>query len=173
MPETMTIDTLSDLMVVELQELYSTEQQSLEAMPMMAQFATSPQLKQALEEHVTQTQGQVQRLEQIASQLGASLDGPPTRIVEALIAEGLEKLQSIAEPSVRDALILAAQQKLEHIEISCYGTARSHALQLNQPEAADLLQDTLQEEKQNDERLTHLAENLVNDQADPMHSQGS
>ncbi len=169
----MPVNTLDELFAVELQELFSSEQQILQALPQMAEMASTPELQQAFQEHVEQTRGQVGRLEQIFQQMGQSPGAGDGRALQALISEAQEKLQQIEEPSVRDAFMIAAQQKVEHFEISCYGTARSHALQLNNTDAADLLQTTLEEEEQTDQRLSRLAENRVNDQADPQHVQGS
>ncbi|HEX8237121.1 MAG TPA: DUF892 family protein [Abditibacteriaceae bacterium] len=169
----MAVNTLDELFAVELQELLSSEQLILQTLPQMAQMASTPELQQALQEHEAQTRGQVQRLEQIFQQMGQSSAGGDGRALQALISQAQEKLQQIEQPAVRDAFMIAAQQKVEHFEISCYGTARSHALQLNNTHAADLLQATLEEEEQTDQRLSRLAENRVNDQADPQHVQGS
>ena len=169
----MRVNTLDELFAVELQELFSAEQQILQALPQLAQMASTPELQQALQEHEAQTRGQVQRLEQIFQRMGLGAAAGDGRALQALISEAQEKLQNIEQPAVRDAFIIAAQQKVEHFEISCYGTARSHALQLNNTDAAELLQATLEEEEQTDQRLSRLAENHVNDEADPQHVQGS
>jgi ferritin-like metal-binding protein YciE len=167
------MNTLQDLFLQETQELLGAERQIATLLPQMAEMATSPDVKAVFQEHETQTQGQIQRLESLFGQLGQAPQEMPSPALQALASEAQQKLDQIQDPALREAFLIAAQQKVEHFEIACYGTARSHALQLDMADAADLLQQTLEEEKSTDERLSRLAENKVNDQADPQHVQGS
>src|SRR5438874_4842677 len=148
----MTLDTLKDLYVSELKDLYSAENQILKALPKMAKAAANPMLKGAFEEHLTQTRGQVQRLEQIFQQLGKSPGGKACKGMQGLIEEGEELLKEDAEPEVLDAGLIAAAQRVEHYEIAGYGTVRTYARQLGDANAAQLLQQTLDEEGETDKK---------------------
>ncbi len=161
----MALQSLDDLLADKLKDLYSAENQILKALPKMVKAAEAPQLSQALQEHYNVTQGHVQRLEQIASNLGIRLRGKKCVGMEGLLEEGKELLQEKAEPEVLDAGIIGAAQSVEHYEIAGYGTARAFAQMLGMRDAANLLQQTLDEEKEADQTLTRLAERMVNERA--------
>jgi ferritin-like metal-binding protein YciE len=158
--------SLQDLLVEELKDLYSAENQLIKALPKMAKAASSADLKAGFEEHLEQTRGQVERLEQIAGQLGVTLKGKKCVAMEGLVEEGKELMEEDMEPALLDAALIAAAQKVEHYEIASYGTAREWAEQLGLDEAATLLQETLDEEKATDEKLTELARQEVNQEAE-------
>ena len=160
------MDTLDELLEEELKDIYSAEKQLLKAMPRMAKKASSPELKTALEEHLRVTEGQVQRLEQVFEALGKPAKAKTCKAMQGLLEEAKEIMGEDASPSVLDAGIIAAAQKVEHYEIASYGTVRTWARLCGQEEAAGLLQQTLDEEGEADQRLTQLAENLVNPQAE-------
>jgi ferritin-like metal-binding protein YciE len=149
---------LRDLLVHELQDLYSAEQQIVAALPKMANAADSKELKKAFEKHLSQTRMHVDRLDNIFSMLGASSDGHKCRGMEGLIKEGEEILQMQGNAAVKDAALIAAAQRIEHYEMAGYGTARTYADQLDHDEIADLLQETLDEEGKTNKMLTKLAE---------------
>ena len=161
----MKLNTLETLYVEELRDLYNAENQLLKALPKMAKTASSPELKQAFEEHLDQTQEHVDRLEEIFDKLGQSPKGKKCKAMEGLIEEGSEILEEEGENSVIDAGIIAAAQKVEHYEIASYGTVRAFANMLGEEDAAELLQQTLDEEGETDKRLTELAEEIVNVEA--------
>jgi ferritin-like metal-binding protein YciE len=155
---TMALNTLRDLYIEELQDLYSAETQITEALPLMAEKASSPALKAAFQEHLQQTQVQVQRLEQIFQTLGEKPGGKTCKAMKGLVAEGQELMKEKADPDVMDAALIGAAQKVEHYEIASYGTARTFARHLGETQAATLLDETLQEEGDTDHKLTSLAE---------------
>ena len=161
----MTLDSLRTLFVAELRDLHSAERQILKALPKMAKAATSPQLQAAFKEHRQQTEGHVQRLDQIFETLGKSPKGKKCKAMEGLIEEGSDLMGEKAEPAVLDAGLIAAAQKVEHYEMAGYGTVRTYAKLLNETEAARLLELTLNEEEQTDKKLTQLAESGINVQA--------
>ena len=161
----MKLNSLETLYVDELRDLYHAENQLLQALPKMAKAASSPELKQAFEEHLDQTQEHVDRLEEIFDKLGQSPKGKKCKAMEGLIEEGSEILEAEGENSVIDAGIIAAAQKVEHYEIASYGTVRAFANMLGEEDAAELLQQTLDEEGETDQRLTELAEEIVNVEA--------
>jgi ferritin-like metal-binding protein YciE len=161
----MKLNNLNDLYVDTLKDLYSAEQQIISALPKMVKAASSPDLKRGLQDHLDQTRRQVDRLSQIFTELGTSPTGKKCKGMEGLIEEGEEILESNANPDVLDAGLIASAQKVEHYEISGYGTARTFARQLGFTNAAQVLQQILQEEKTTDEKLTALAESGINIQA--------
>jgi ferritin-like metal-binding protein YciE len=161
----MKLNSLETLYVEELRDLYNAENQLLKALPKMARAASSPELKQAFEEHLDQTQEHVDRLEEIFDKLGQSPKGKKCKAMEGLIEEGSEILEEEGENSVIDAGIIAAAQKVEHYEIASYGTVCAFANMLGEEDAAELLQQTLDEEGETDKRLTELAEEIVNVEA--------
>jgi ferritin-like metal-binding protein YciE len=163
----MKIDTLEDLLTDELKDLYSAENQILKALPKMAKTAKSKELRTAFEEHLRQTENQVKRLEQAADELGFSPKGKKCVGMEGLIEEGKEIMTNGSKDpaSPMEAGLIGAAQKVEHYEIAAYGTASAHARQLGFNSVAKLLDQTLEEEKTTDEKLTKLAENQVNVQA--------
>jgi len=158
------IGTLDELFVDELRDLYDAEKQLTKALPKMAKAASSEELRAAFEEHLEQTEGQVQRLEQIFEALGQKATGKKCAAMAGLVKEG-EELADDAQAAVRDAGLIAAAQKVEHYEIAGYGSARTHAQLLGNDEAVQLLEETLEEEKETDQKLTELAESSVNEEA--------
>src|SRR6266404_1659538 len=162
---TMKLKSLDDLLAEELRDLYSAENQILKALPKMAKTAANPELQQGFQEHLEQTKGHVQRLEQVCASLDISPKGKKCKAMEGLIEEGKDIMSEDAEPEVMDAALIAAAQRVEHYEIAGYGCARTFARQLGHEDAANLLQQTLQEEIDTDRKLTDVAENAVNLQA--------
>lgn len=161
----MKLKSLEDLFVNELRDLYSAEKQILQALPKMAKAASSEELQAAFEEHLQQTETHVERLENIFEQLEISSRGKKCKAIEGLIEEGKELMSEDAEPAVLDAGLISAAQKVEHYEMAGYGCVRTYAQQLGHDEAAELLQETLNEEGETDEKLTGIAEGMVNLQA--------
>lgn len=161
----MKMKTLRDLYVEELRDLYSAEKKLTKALPKMAKAATSPELKAAFTEHLQQTKGHVQRLETIFEQIGKKATGKTCRAMEGLIIEGEELIDEEPEPTVLDAGLISAAQRVEHYEIAGYGSVRTYARALGEQDAARLLQETLDEETETDKKLTALAETLINPQA--------
>jgi ferritin-like metal-binding protein YciE len=161
----MKLQTLNDLFNHELKDLYSAEKQLVKALPKMAKAATNEDLKAGIEEHLEQTKGHVDRLDQIAGKLGNALTGHKCKAMEGLIEEGSELISEDGDDSVRDAGLIGAAQRVEHYEIAAYGTARALANQLGHDDIADLLEQTLEEEKATDQKLTELAESAVNAEA--------
>jgi ferritin-like metal-binding protein YciE len=157
--------TLEDLYTDMLKDLYSAEKQLVKALPKMAKNAQSPDLQKAFQEHLRQTEGQVERIERIFTELGGSPRGKKCVGMEGLIEEGNELLQEDVEPDVLDAGLIAAAQKVEHYDISGYGTARAWAQRLGYDKAARLLQETLEEESMANEKLNKIAESHVNMEA--------
>jgi ferritin-like metal-binding protein YciE len=162
----MKMKSLKDLFVDQLKDLYSAENQLVKALPKMAKAASNPDLKAGFEEHLEQTRGQVTRLEQIGEQLGVNPKGKKCAAMEGLVTEGKELIEEDTEPGVLDAGLIAAAQKVEHYEIASYGSMRTWAEQLGFNEAIRLLQETLDEEKETDEKLTQLALAAVNQDAE-------
>jgi ferritin-like metal-binding protein YciE len=154
--------SLKELFVSELKDLYSAENQIVKALPKMAKAASSADLRAAFEEHLEQTHGHVERLEQIFKTLGATPKGKKCKAMEGLIEEGKELLEADAEPAVRDAGLIAAAQRVEHYEMAGYGCVRTYARLLHDEQSATLLQQTLDEEAETDKKLTDLAESMVN-----------
>jgi ferritin-like metal-binding protein YciE len=157
--------TLEDLYTDLLKDLYSAEKQLVKALPKMAKNAQSPDLQRAFQEHLKQTEGHVERIERIFTELGGSPRGKKCVGMEGLIEEGNELLQEDTEPDVLDAGMIAAAQKVEHYEIASYGTARAWAERLGYDNAARLLRQTLEEESMANEKLTRIAESHVNMEA--------
>jgi ferritin-like metal-binding protein YciE len=152
--------TLKDVYVDELRDLYNAEQQLIKALPKMAKAATSQDLRQGFEEHLEQTKGHAQRLEQIFQSLGESVKGKKCKGMEGIIAEGAEVMSEDYEDAVMDAAIISAAQRVEHYEIAAYGSVHAYATLLGEVEAADLLEQTLNEEKETDQKLTDLSETV-------------
>jgi ferritin-like metal-binding protein YciE len=158
------ITTLQDLFVQELRDTYDGEKQITKALPKMAKKAENEQLASAFTEHLEQTKGHVERLEQIFTQLDMKARGKHCAGLAGIIEEGAEVMEEVEEP-VLDAALVAAAQRVEHYEIAAYGTLIAYARQLGHEEAADLLEETLNEEKDTDRRLTELAEGALNQAA--------
>jgi ferritin-like metal-binding protein YciE len=161
----MKLDSLHKLYVEELRDVYNAENQLLKALPKMAKGASSEDLRQGLQDHLEETKGHVERLEQIFEALGENPKGKTCAAMKGLIEEGSEILEEKGEESVLDAGIIAAAQKVEHYEIATYGTLRTWANLLGEDDAAELLQETLDEEGETDKRLNDLAEDIVNPEA--------
>jgi len=157
----MSMDTLADLMEDELKDLYSAENQLLKALPKMAKKASSPELKTALTNHVKETEGHVKRLEQIGKSLDIKLKGKVCHAMEGLVEEGKEVIEEDGDPSVIDAALIGAAQRVEHYEIAAYGSTRAMAEQLGHTDVVNLLQETLDEEGATDKKLTSIAEGAV------------
>ena len=160
----MSVDSIEKLFIEELRDLYSAENQITKALPKMASAATSKELKQAFEHHLRQTEGHIERLEQICRILGTNPKGKTCEGMKGVIEEGNSMLKEADEGSVRDAALISAAQRVEHYEMAAYGTVRTYANQLGQPQCARLLEETLEEEKQTDQKLTSIA-SKVNVQA--------
>jgi ferritin-like metal-binding protein YciE len=156
---------LEELLVDELKDLYSAENQIIKALPKMAKAASSPELKRAFERHLEETKKQVERLETIGEALEVRLTGKKCVGMEGLIEEGKELISEDLEEDALDAGLIGAAQKVEHYEIAAYGTARTHANMLGYGKAAKLLQQTLDEEGMTDKKLTQLAESIINVEA--------
>ena len=161
----MKLDSLQKLYVEELRDLYSAENQLVKALPKMAKGASSPELKQAFEDHLEQTREHVERLEEIFEKLDERPTGKTCKGMKGLIEEGSEMLEEDGDESVIDAGLIGAAQRVEHYEIAAYGTVRTFANMLGEDEAAALLQETLDEEGEADKLLTELAESVVNVEA--------
>ncbi len=161
----MEVNTLKELYVDHLRDLYSAENQITKALPKMAKKANSEKLKQAFEEHLRQTENQISRLEQIFGSLEKSPRGKKCMGMEGLLDEGKEVMSEKMEADVMDAALIAAAQKVEHYEIAAYGTVRAYAELLGEQQAVGLLRQTLDEESATDEKLTGIAESTINVQA--------
>jgi ferritin-like metal-binding protein YciE len=153
---------IKDLLQMELQDTYSAETQILEALPKMQQAATTQSLKQAFGTHLQQTRQQVERLKQACQMLGIDPEGETCEAMEGLVEEGEQIMDEIDQGPVLDAALIAAAQKVEHYEIAAYGTLCTMLKAMGETRAAELLHQTLEEEKQTDELLTGLAEREVN-----------
>jgi ferritin-like metal-binding protein YciE len=152
--------TLRELYVQELKDLYDAENQITKALPKMIKQASSEQLQSALEEHLEITREQAQRIEQIFEKMGERLKAQKCKGMQGVIEEGSELLKEAEDEDVRDAGIIASAQKVEHYEIASYGTVRTYAQLLGEDEAVQLLQQTLDEEKEADQKLNALAEEI-------------
>jgi ferritin-like metal-binding protein YciE len=166
----MKLGSLRDLLIEELRDLYSAETQLVKALPKMAKGAHTEELRNAFTEHLQQTKGHVERLEQIFEKLDVKPRGKKCQAMQGLIEEGKDIMSEDGEPPVMDAAIIGAAQRVEHYEIAGYGCARTYARTLGEHEAEELLQQTLNEEGATDKRLTELAENMVNMQAAASHA---
>lgn len=158
----MKLTSLQDLLIDELKDLYSAETMLLKALPKMSRAATNPELRAAFEEHMEQTQGQKERLEQIFEGLGMKAKSKTCEGMKGIIEEGEEMMKKEAEDATMDAALIAAAQKAEHYEIASYGTCRTWAQTLGLDEAVSLLQQTLNEEEETDKKLTQLAVSGLN-----------
>ena len=155
-------NSLEDLFCDQIQDLYDAEQRLTKALPKMAKAAESPQLQKAFEQHLQETENQINRLERVFALLNKDVESKTCEAMKGLIAEGEEVIQAKGDPDVKDAALIAAAQRVEHYEIAGYGTARTFAQRLGLQEAAQLLQETLNEEGATDHKLTELAEQSIN-----------
>jgi ferritin-like metal-binding protein YciE len=162
----MEMNSLKELYVEELKDLYSAEKQIVKALPKMVKNATNSELKQAFADHLEETEGHVERLEQIFEMLGEGPRGKKCKGMEGLIEEAKELLEEDASEEVLDAGLISKAQHVEHYEMAGYGTVRTYARQLGLEEQADLLQQTLDEEGKANDLLTQIAETSVNADAD-------
>lgn len=154
--------TLKQTLLEELKDLYSAEQQLVEALPKMIKRATTESLISAFSDHLKETENHVRRLEQIGEILGQDLKGKTCRAMEGLVKEGEEIVnQTEGKPELIDTLLIGAAQRVEHYEMAGYGTARALADILNLDEVVEILQDTLDEESEANERLTEVSEEEV------------
>jgi ferritin-like metal-binding protein YciE len=160
------LNSLDDLLVHELQDIYNAESQIVKALPKMVKAATSPELQTAFEEHLEQTEGQIERLEKVFKLLGVPAKGRKCDGMAGLLLEGSKMMEEDAEPSVMDAALIAAAQKVEHYEIAAYGCVATYAEMLGYEQVHKLLGQTLTEEEDTDERLSALAETLINVEAE-------
>lgn len=158
----MELETLKDLYIKELRDLYSAEKQLIKALPKMAKAATNQDLAAGFTEHWEQTKEHAARLEKILASQGASTRGPKCKGMEGAIAEGAELIEEEADDEVRDAGLISAAQRVEHYEMAGYGCARAYATLLGDKEGAKLLKTTLDEEADTDKKLTGLATSAIN-----------
>jgi ferritin-like metal-binding protein YciE len=154
------MESLKDLMIDELKDIYSAENQILKALPKMIKKATSTELKRGFEKHLKETERHVERLDKIFQQLDASPRGKKCKGMEGIIEDGKELMEEDAEPEVMDAGLIGAAQHVEHYEIAGYGCVRTYAELLGLDNIVSLLQKTLDEEKATDEKLTELASQI-------------
>jgi ferritin-like metal-binding protein YciE len=161
----MSMDSLKDLYIDELKDLYNAENQLLKALPKMARKASAPELKRAFQDHLVQTEGHVNRLEKIFKELGEKPTGKTCKAMKGLVEEGKEIIEEDGDDSVLDAALIGAAQRVEHYEIAGYGVVRTFASLLGENTAVDLLQRTLNEEGETDKKLTALAETVINVEA--------
>ncbi|QNH11253.1 DUF892 family protein [Xanthomonas sp. SI] len=161
----MAIKTIDDLFLHELSDIYSAEKQLTKALPKLARASTNPALRAAFEAHLEETQGQIERIDQIVEKLELRLKRIKCAAMEGLVEEGKEVIESIEAGPVRDAALIGGAQKVEHYEIASYGTLAAMAKQLGKTDALKLLLETLEEEKSTDEKLTMLAEQGGNQDA--------
>jgi ferritin-like metal-binding protein YciE len=153
-------NSLQDLYTEQLMDLYDAEQQIIKALPEMIDQTTSQQLKDALTQHLQVTREQASRLEEIFSELGQKPKREKCKGMQGVLAEGSELVEEVKNDELRDAAIIAAAQRVEHYEMAGYGTARTYAELLGQNQASELLQQTLDEEKEADQKLTELASDI-------------
>jgi ferritin-like metal-binding protein YciE len=151
---------LKELYIDELKDIYNAENQLVKALPKMAKVANSEELRTGFEEHLEQTRGHVQRLEQIFKELGEKPSGKKCKGMEGLVAEGQEMMGEDFEDDVMDAALISAAQRVEHYEIAAYGTVRTYAELLGEDTAVQLLEQTLEEEKETDQKLTDMASEI-------------
>jgi len=154
------ITNLHDVYVEQLKDLYSAETQLIKVLPKMAKAATSPELAKGFEEHLEQTKEHAARLEEICKGLDEKPTGKTCKAMKGLIEEGAETIEEDASPAAKDAMLIAAAQRVEHYEIAGYGTVKNYAELLGEDEAVELLEQTLQEEVETDEKLTEAAESI-------------
>lgn len=158
----MTLDNLSDLLIQQLEDLYSAESQLIDALPKMAEAAQAEPLKAAFRNHLAETKRQKERLERVFQMLGHEPGSHTCEAMEGLIEEGEEIISAEGDPEVKDAALIAAAQRVEHYEMAGYGCVRTFAHRLGHHEAGELLQETLNEEASADKLLTEIAQRSVN-----------
>jgi ferritin-like metal-binding protein YciE len=156
----MSVETMQELLIDELKDLYSAEKQIVRALPKLAKAVSSPELQQALLDHLEETKGQVQRLEQIGGLVGKKLTGKTCVGMKGVLDEGSEVLDDTEKGLVRDAALISASQRVEHYEMAGYGSAREFAKTLGLSEVASLLEETLAEEKAADKKLSLISKQV-------------
>jgi ferritin-like metal-binding protein YciE len=159
------MNSMQDLMMMSLGDLYTAEQTQLNALPMIIKAAKTPALRDALMQHANQTQTHVERLEKIFQKMGQQAKTTPNPVLDAMLRHGQDVMQIGGDPAVKEAALICEAQKFEHMEMAGYGTAAALAKQMGDQETAQLLAQTLQEEKQSDELLTQIAESTSNPKA--------
>ena len=159
------IKTLDDLFVHTLQDIYYAEQQIAKNLPVMAEKASSPELKSAFQQHQAETENQIKRLEQVFQALGQAPKGVDCQAMDGILAEAKEIMSDCGDADVLDAAMLSAAQAVEHYEMTRYGSILAYAKQLGKSDAVQPLQQTLAEEKATDQKLTQIAESRVNQKA--------
>jgi len=157
-------NTLRELYISELQDLYDAENQLIEALPKMAEASTSPDLRAGFEAHLRQTRGHAERLERVFTSLGEEAKRKKCKAMKGLVAEGGEMIDEDFEGAVKDAGLIGAAQRVEHYEIAAYGTVRTFAEILGNQEGVSLIEQTLEEEKETNDKLSELSE-TINDEA--------
>ncbi len=162
----MKLDSLRTLWIEEMRDLYNAENQLIKALPKIAKKASTPGLKEAFESHLEETQTHIERLDEIFVKLGKKPTGKTCKAMKGLIEEGAEMMKEDGPESVIDAGLIAAAQRVEHYEMAGYGVVRTFASTLGEDEAQALLQETLDEEGAADEKLTEIAESIVNEEAE-------
>jgi ferritin-like metal-binding protein YciE len=161
----MSLNSLQDLYLDQIQDLYSAEQQIIQALPKLIDKASHTKLRDGFSRHLEQTRQHARRLEEIGQRLGQDVSGKTCKGMEGLLKEGGEVLKEDGDPDVLDAALIAAAQRVEHYEIAAYGCARTYAAALGRDDDADALQHTLDEEGATDKNLTQVAESIVNPDA--------
>jgi ferritin-like metal-binding protein YciE len=156
----MSVSTMEDLLIDELKDIYNAEKQITRALPKMAKATTSPELRQAFESHLEETQGQIERLDKVFEILGRSARGKTCHGMQGVLEEGSEVIEDTKKSPLRDAALISAAQRVEHYEMAAYGCVREYARLLGQKEIVQLLEQTLEEEKAADEKLSSLSESV-------------
>jgi ferritin-like metal-binding protein YciE len=156
----MSVETMQELLIDELKDLYSAEKQIVRALPKLVKAASSPELQQALQSHLDETKGQVARLEKIGEAVGKKMTGKTCSGMKGVLEEGSEVLEDTEKGIVRDAALISAAQRVEHYEMAGYGSAREFARLLGHTEVAQLLEETLEEEKNADKKLSAIAKQV-------------
>ncbi|MFD2515607.1 ferritin-like domain-containing protein [Pontibacter locisalis] len=162
----MKLNNLKDLFIHELKDLYNAEHQIMKAMPKMVDAASSGELKRALQDHMRETETQIERLDKVFGMLDEKATGEKCKAMEGIIKESEEMISTRADKNVMDAALIAMAQRVEHYEIAGYGTVCTYAKQLGMQEVLDQLQMILSEEKKADEKLTYIAEHNINVKAE-------
>jgi ferritin-like metal-binding protein YciE len=158
----MSVNTIEQLFVEELKDLYSAENQITKTLPKLIEAASSTELKAAFQHHLKETEGQIQRLEKTFQILGTNPKGVTCDGMKGILAEGAEMLQETKAGDIRDVALISAAQRVEHYEMAAYGTVRTYAQDLHRPEIVQLLQETLEEEKAADKKLTEISRAVNN-----------
>ena len=161
----MSVKTLEELFIHELSDIYSAEKQLTKALPKLARASTSPELKEAFESHLEETQGQVERIDKIVEVLDVRLKRIKCAAMEGLVEEGKEVIDGVEAGPLRDVALIGGGNKVEHYEIASYGTLIALANELGYAKAVPLLMETLKEEKAADEKLTMLAKQVSKQRA--------